>query len=694
LTTPIQPAERATAGLLLAIVGSELLLALSFIGVWGDANSAIFRTDIIDAALGQPIWGTTLAWNIAWFVASLVVTHGLLGVTAWGLAKLSRRAWPQSKNSLRVFSVFWLVWLAVWIFAANAAWFPSSSLGRPYAAALEATVFGASVFQLMTIAMLGPIAWLLWRCVQEAWLFTRQHPKWTMGALAIGGSATAFASFGVSAPDTTATRERPHVILIGIDSLRPDALHAEDGQVILPAIDDFVAQSTVFADTTTPLARTFPAWVSIVSGKHPHTTGAVINLLPRELIKEGDTLPKLLAEVGYRTVYATDEVRFSNLDRTYGFDEMLAPPMGASDFLLGFFADTPLANVLVNTAVGAILFPHGYANRADALTYDPDTFIERLDANLRFDAPTLLAVHLTLIHWPYTWASEPSAANADTDTRSTAVTDLYRRAAIRVDEQFGDLMQTLRDRGALENAIVVVLSDHGEALGEPGSIANEGYAAQHIPNLAASFGHGTSLFAEGQYRVLLAMQSFGSSLSTPAGVELRVPASLEDITPTIAEALDVEPQEPFDGVSWFRTLRGEANADNERRIRFLETELVPTGLGSGGDFTGSMLREAVPFYRVDAQTDRVLIRSSRLPEILRNRQYAATRNGEFLATVPAEDDGQQHVVYLERRGAEPVWLTTAPTAAGDPGYDLWNALQARFEVVRERPIAPPLGNVE
>jgi hypothetical protein len=247
----------------------------------------------------------------------------------------------------------------------------------------------------------------------------------------------------------------------------------------------------------------------------------------------------------------------------------------------------------------------------------------------------------------------------------------------------------------LQNAIVVVLSDHGEALGEPASLVDEGHAARHIPALSASYGHGTNVFAEGQYRVLLAMQSLGSNeLATPVGLALAVPASLEDIAPTIAEALHLAPKQPFDGLSWLGELTGAPNSDNQRRIRYLETEFVPPGLGSGPDVLRSMLRQAAPFYRVDAKTDRVLVRDGRLPEITQSRQYAATRQGAFLASVPSDDKRQQHVVYLEQPGAEPVWLSTAPAAAGDTGYELWNALQDRFAAVRERPVAPPLGNVE
>src|SRR5690606_14653680 len=113
-----------------------------------------------------------------------------------------------------------------------------------------------------------------------------------------------------------------------------------EGRRRLPHLNEFFDASTEFTDTLTPLARTFPSWVSVISGKHPRTTGAIANLLPRELIHEGETLPKLLQASGYRTFYATDEVRFSNLDETFGFQAIVTPPMGAADFLLGFFGDS------------------------------------------------------------------------------------------------------------------------------------------------------------------------------------------------------------------------------------------------------------------------------------------------------------------------------------------------------------------
>ena len=681
MTTLTQRVERSSSGLLTSVLISELLLALSFVRLWGDANSAVFHTNVIDATLSQPIWETALARHIAGFVGALMFLHLAFGVVAWGLARLTRQAWPNSGNSQRVWTIFWLVALTIWVFAANAAWFPWSSLGRPYANAVQISWYGVSLFDVVTIAVSGLVAATLFRIAWVALPTLRAHASRVAVTLAIGAAVTA-ASLGV--PHSPAiTQDRPHVILIGLDSLRPDFTGAAEAEQLTPEIDRFLSGATVFPDTLTPLARTFPAWVSILSGKHPHTTGAVINLLTRELIEEGDTLPRLLANAGYRTIYATDEVRFSNVDESYGFEETITPPMGAADFLLGFFSDTPLANLFVNTRGGAWLFPYAHANRAVDVTYEPDTFIERLDEQLEFDEPTFLAVHLTLVHWPYTWAS--------TDPGITAVVQKYRSAVARLDSQFGDLMRVLRDHGALQNAIVVVLSDHGQSLGEPISIAADEHTKRHIRFRERSFGHGTSVFADSQYRVLLAMQSFRApELRTRAGARLEVPASLEDIAPTLSAALGVVPERPFDGISWLPQLEGTPIGEHARRIRFLETELVPASLDTSSGFilSQSVVEGAMHYYRIDPENDRVQVRAEALEELLKSRQYAATRGAALLAAVPSDAQGAQHLVYLEG-DAMPRWFDAAPTAAAGTPYELWSALRERFAPVRERSVVPP-----
>ena len=69
----------------------------------------------------------------------------------------------------------------------------------------------------------------------------------------------------------------------------------------------------------------------------------------------------MLKQAGYHTVYSTDEVRFANIDESYGFDQVITPRIGASDFLIGTYNELPLASLVINTRFGKWLFPFSYA---------------------------------------------------------------------------------------------------------------------------------------------------------------------------------------------------------------------------------------------------------------------------------------------------------------------------------------------
>lgn len=669
--------ERSTDGLLVTLCMSGVLLALSFVRIVGDAGSAVFGNRVIDATLAQPIWGTRLGLRIALFVVAVAFVHVLLALASWALGRATRIAFPRSANSQRAWSCAWFLLIAAWTLVANAAWFPQSSLGEPYAGMAQASVAGISVIDTATVAVCALLAVVIGRAALALRQRVERGPFLGIGCgvAAVVASVGLISSNGTGAPAPHTDPAKPHVILIGIDSLRTDFVRAGDGNERTPALDEFLAGATVFEDTITPLARTFPSWVSIITGRHPHTTGAIINLFPRDLINEGETLPEILRGAGYKTVYAIDEVRFSNLDASYGFDETITPPMGSADFLLGFFADAPLANVLVNTHVGKWLFPFAHANRAADVTYDPDTFVERLDRELEFDGPTFAAVHFTLVHWPYTWARTPAGVNRDD------VPALYGRAVERVDRQFRDLMAVLERKGALGNAIVVVLSDHGESLGEP---------AVSILDDRLAYGHGTNVLAMSQYQVLFAMRSYETALlPTPPGRAVTAPASLEDIAPTLVDALGLQSPVRFDGRTLIPDLRGEPVSEAaERRVRFLETEFDPPGFRPGELRSASMLSSAARYYRVDPDTDRVHVREQAVDEILVNREYAALRDGHVLASLPAYDAEMQHLVYLAPGAVEPVWLAARPESASGEVGALWSALRGRFDAVDARPVVP------
>lgn len=671
-----------TSGWIAGCILPLLILGLSYLRIWGDAGSAAFDGKILEAALATPVWETALGLNIALFALAQITVYLILGFLCIALGMLADFAWRSAACSQRAWILLWSFATTAWVLIANATWFPASSLGSPYADLAAASWQGVDMLGIATVALLTTVTATTLRALTRIEFRSIALPLRKTAPVA--GLLLAVSSVALLRPvtESQAAPQQPNVILIGLDSLRFDAV--QHGRT--PAISRFLEESTLFSDATTPLARTFPAWVSLLSGRHPHTTGATTNLLPRELIHTGQTLPQLLKTAGYRSLYAIDEVRFSNLDTSYGFDRMIAPRIGASDFVLGFFADTPLSNVLVNTRLGSVLFPYAYANRAAFLTYDPDTFVHRVASELQGDQPLFLATHFTLGHWPYVWAGTEGP-------RSSNFAEAYAAAIIRLDQQFANFMAELEQRGLLQNAIVVVLSDHGESVGPEHDEVSASFPADVALDTSQVLGHGTSVFAAEQYHVVLGMRSFGQ---TPLTGMLRkatiaAPVSLEDVTPTLADALALRADSPFDGFSLLPLLQAAPpHADRfASRVRFTETEFNPAGISLGAAST-SALRTAASYYQVDPITDRVTIRPEDVQLVVSKRQYAAFRNGKMLAAFPPADPSKTglRLAYMPAGRPPELVATSSSLAAHEEAAQLWSALQQRYPDLHRRVVFP------
>ena len=76
-------------------------------------------------------------------------------------------------------------------------------------------------------------------------------------------------------------------------------------------------------------------------------------------------------------------------------------------------------------------------------------------------------------------------ASAHNDYDALEVKANYYAMIEQIDDQFGRIMQTLRDSGQLENTIVVYMSDHGEMLGDHGLILK---GCRFFDGLAPIFG--------------------------------------------------------------------------------------------------------------------------------------------------------------------------------------------------------------
>jgi hypothetical protein len=104
---------------------------------------------------------------------------------------------------------------------------------------------------------------------------------------------------------------------------------------------------------------------------------------------------------------------------------------------------------------------------------------------------------------------------------------------------------------------------------------------------------------------------------------------------------------------------------------------------------------AAETYIIDPESDRVLIRAENVADILSKRQYAAELNGNMLASVPADSKYGQYLLYFDPHAEEISWLGSEPSADQSVEYRLWQALETRFESVRDRQVmSPPIPVVE
>lgn len=455
--------------------------------------------------------------------------------------------------------------------------------------------------------------------------------------------------FPVTVKDA-ASADRPNVILIGVDSLRPDFIGYFNGDRYTPHLTKILNQSAVFSDAITPLARTFPSWVSILTGLYPNQSHVRANLTNIQNPKSLPTLPSILQKNGYNTVFATDEVRFSNIDRYYGFDNTITPPMGIDDFLIGTFNDFPISNLLINTKLGQWFFPYNYANRAAGFSYDPDSFIARLRQELpkTRTSPVFLAVHFCLPHFPYQWISHVSSAEA-------LATD-YEMATARADQQVGDLYAILKEYGLLQHAIVIVLSDHGEALNLTDDrllspvnfIGTDSEMSQLKKQLAyygneavdLSAGHGTEILSMTQYHILLAFQLHGLKLTAPPAM-ISGMVSLIDLKPTILDLLKIP--SASSGVSLLNQL-SQPNVAIHSRPLYVESGFTPTELRRLYVDTSEIVDNHIQRLAIKPGSTQLIYRPETISEIIKSKQRGVFFGSWYLALYPTANG--RHDPYL------------------------------------------------
>ena len=381
--------------------------------------------------------------------------------------------------------------------------------------------------------------------------------------------------------------------------------------------------------------------ISLLTGEYPKHSGARFDLTEQTTLNWQTSLPKILQQHGYETVYAMDETRFSNIKKETGFDYLITPPTGFNDFLLGTFNDFPFSNLVVNSVFGKWLFPYSYANRPAFVTYNPDSFLELLKPTLQKSRikPLFLAIHFCLSHAPYSW--DRGSMNGDVVAR-------YQASLQRTDAQVADFMTLLDKAGLLKHSVIVLLSDHGEALELSGDritdpelfIAGSSNPKKIIPHfyppsfdtekVDESAGHGTDVLGLSQYHSLLAFRFNGMNIQPKiiSGI-----VSLLDIKPTLLSFLKIKATSG-DGDSLLDTIEGKKALISKQKKLFLESDFSPQSVRTVHPETRDVLFEGIDFYQIDPLTTHLTVKKTMGELIISSKQYAYIYGEWMLAIYP------------------------------------------------------------
>ena len=268
------------------------------------------------------------------------------------------------------------------------------------------------------------------------------------------------------------------VILISIDTLRSDHLPAYGYKAVdTPNIDALRADSILFQRAWSHVPLTLPSHASMLTGMLPADTGVRDNVGFR-LSESIPTLQELLKKNGYATGGAVSAFVLrheTGIGRGFDFFDDEVEPLG-TDKTIGRVQRDGRETV------------HALQKWLDGQT----------------DKPFFAFLHLYEPHEPYT-PPEPYFSRYPNH---------YDGEIAYADAIVGEFLESLKQKGVYDKALIILLSDHGEGLNEHGEAE-----------------HGIFLYREAlQVPLIMKLPS-----SRKAGDTVDTPVELVDVFPTILE---------------------------------------------------------------------------------------------------------------------------------------------------------------
>lgn len=268
----------------------------------------------------------------------------------------------------------------------------------------------------------------------------------------------------------TATAEtlkgtRPNIILVLTDDQGMGDLSGMGNPILqTPRLDDFYAKSTRFTDFhVSPTCA--PTRGALMSGRHPLEVGITHTILRREqMALDVVTMPQALQKAGYRTGlfgkwHLGDEPEY--LPQNRGFDEVLMHGAGGiGQNGLGDFEEN-----VTNTYFDSTLLNNDTVVKSQGFCTDVffNAALGWIREELETEDPFFAYISLNAPHGPMiapdSWKKRFRDAGYDDKTAA-------RYGMIEnIDHNFGEMMKRLKSWGALENTLVIFMTDNGMSMG-------------------------------------------------------------------------------------------------------------------------------------------------------------------------------------------------------------------------------------
>ncbi|MDG2150198.1 MAG: sulfatase [Planctomycetota bacterium] len=450
--------------------------------------------------------------------------------------------------------------------------------------------------------------------------------------------------------------DRPNLLLISIDTLRPDHVgwHGYE-RPTTPVLDELASGATVFEQCASVGPYTLPSHATMLSGLFPARHGA--RETTDRLGEDVPTLATLLSSRGWATAaftgggFLSPDFGFSNgFDRYQSVDPVHdsreRSSRGRYSGSNRMFQDQLDELHSLNAVEGWIkshadgpwfAFVHTYvAHEYRPPTQDFALFDTKPGSDWGADVQERLV--------PRAWIeSAPEVADLE------HLTNLYDASIHFVDREIGGLIDRLDKAGQLENTVVVLTSDHGEEFLEHGHLR-----------------HSQSLYEE-MLHVPLVIRMPGQDV----GHRVSVPVHLADLTPTVLEAMQLPAIPGLDGASLRGLLwEGGEGPESSGRRDDSRTEMYAT-VETNWSRRASLRVGDIKLIRGD--TDEALTYPSSAPwELFDLASDPGETNNLFEQRAHAAGLLQQRLLDLEKTQA----ASAAPSSRAEVREELKEQLKA------------------